>query len=126
MDSVTADNAWETAEWLLRVVGFPIEGRYHAADSNLHHLCENEKAKDKIFGMIRQYVFDSEHDATHGTCWKIWAQLGVGADTGYALPPNAGKLLLNKDTQVELKHLFAIVFDNDRVVLGLLREAIVQ
>ncbi|MCL2059743.1 MAG: hypothetical protein FWH01_11935 [Oscillospiraceae bacterium] len=123
LDAVTSDNALETAQWLLSMVGFPIEGRYHAADSNLHNLCENAAAKEKIFGMIRQYVFDSEHDATHGTCWKIWAQLGVGAETGYALPPNAAALLLNKDTRNELKRLFKIVFENDRVVLKLLKEA---
>jgi hypothetical protein len=39
------------------------------------------------------------------------------------LPPNAGELLLKKETQTELKRLFKIVFDNDRVVLKLLREA---
>jgi hypothetical protein len=123
LDAVTPDNAWKTAQWLLSIVGFPIEARWHAAESNLHHHCKNEKAKAKIFGMIRQYVFDRELDATHGTCWKIWAQLGVGTGTGFALPPDAGELLLKKGTQAELKRLFAIVFDNDRVVLDLLREA---
>ena len=123
LDAVTTENAWETAQWLLSIVGFPIEGRYHAADSNLHHFCENKDAREKIFGMIRQYVFDRELDATHGTCWKIWAQLGVGTETGFALPPDAGRLLLNKETQTELKRLFAIVFNNDKKVLELLREA---
>ena len=123
LDGVAPENAWETAQWLIRIVGFPIEARWHAAESNLHHDCANEKAKEKIFGMIRQYVFDRELDATHGTCWKIWAQLGVGTETGYALPPNAGELLLKKECQVELKRLFAIVFGNDRAVLEYLREA---
>ena len=123
LDGVTPENAWETAEWLLSIVGFPIEARWHAAESNLHRHCPDKEAQTKMFGMIRQYVFDSEHDATHGTCWKIWAQLGVGTDTGYALPPNAGDLLLKRETQTELKRLFAIVFHNDRVVLELLREA---
>jgi hypothetical protein len=57
--------------------------------------------------MIRQYVFDNELDATHGTCWKIWAQLVVGAETGFALPPNAGRLLLSKETQTELNAFVA-------------------
>ena len=123
LDGITADNVQETAEWLLDKVGFRIEACWHAADSELYTLCENEAAKEKIFGMIRQYVFDSEHDATHGTCWKIWAQLGVGPETNYAPPPNAGELLLKPETQAELKRLFTIVFENDRVVLKLLREA---
>ena len=76
-----------------------------------------------MFDVIRYYVFDHALDATHGTCWKIWAQLGVGTETGFALPPNAGELLLKKETQTELKRLFSIVFDNDVVVLKLLREA---
>ena len=123
LDGVTHENARATAEWLLGIVGFPIEARWHFAESNLHYHCENEEAKEKIFGIIRQYVFDSEHDATHGTCWKIWAQLGVGTHTGYALPPNAGDLLEKSETRAELKRLFEIVFYNDRVVLDLLREA---
>lgn len=123
LDEVTPENSRETAQWLLSIVGFPIEGRFHAADSNLHNFCDNKDAREKVFSMIRQYVFDSELDATHGTCWKIWAQLGVGTETGYALPPNAGELLLKKETQTELKRLFAIVYDNDRVVLKLLRDA---
>ena len=49
--------------------------------------------------------------------------MGVSKETGYALPPNAGKLLSKRETQTELKRLFAIVFANDRVVLELMREA---
>ncbi len=115
--------AWETAEWLLEKVGFPIEARWHAADSSLQTLCANKAGKDKIFGMIRQFVFDRELDATHGTCWKIWGQLGVGPNTGYALPENAGKLLLKPEIRDELKRLFSIVFANDKAVLELLHEA---
>ncbi len=123
LDGVTPGNARETAEWLLAIVGFPIEGRYHIADSNLHHLCENKAAQERIFDVIRQYVFDGELDATHGTCWKIWAQLGVEPETGYALPPDAGERLLRPEVRAELKRLFRIVSANDRVVLGLLRKA---
>jgi len=123
LDAVTTENALETAQWLLAKVGFPIEARWHAADSSLIRQTENKAVQDKIFRMIRQYVFDSEHDATHGTCWKIWAQLGVGTATGYALPPNAAELILRPEAQAELKRLFAIVFHNDREVLATLREA---
>ena len=123
LDAVKAENSLETAGWLLGIVGFPIEARWHAADSSLIRQTENPAAKEKIFGMIRQYVFDSELDATHGTCWKIWAQLGVGPKTNYQLPPDAEDRLLKPETQAELKRLFGIVFYNDRVVLELLREA---
>ncbi|MCL2707610.1 MAG: hypothetical protein FWF03_00690 [Defluviitaleaceae bacterium] len=123
LDEVAEGNVQATAEWLLEKVGFPIEARWHAADSEIYVLCESEAAKEKIFGMIRQYVFDSDHDATHGTCWKIWAKLGVGPKTNYRLPPNAAELLLKPETRSELKRLFTIVFENDRVVLGLLRGA---
>jgi hypothetical protein len=123
LDKITVENTWETAQWLLSIVGFPIEARWHAAESNLWHSCINTKAQERMFGMIRQYVFDHELDATHGTCWKIWAQLGVGTETGFALPPNAGELLLHRETQTELKRLFAIIFANDKMVLKLLREA---
>jgi hypothetical protein len=123
LDGITPENVSAAAAWLLEKVSFPIEARWHAADSELCILCDVPRAKDKIFGMIRQYVFDRELDATHGTCWKIWAQIGVGTHTNYALPPNAGELLLKNETRAELKRLFAIVFENDRVVLGLLREA---
>ena len=72
--------------------------------------------------MLRQYIFDDFKDSTHGICWKIWAQLGVGPKTHYKLPEDAAGRLLEPETRAELKRLFAIVFENDRVVLGLLRE----
>jgi hypothetical protein len=123
LDGVTPENVMQTAGWLLEKVGFPIEARWHAADSELYILCGIKTAKEKVFGMIRQYVFDGELDATHGTCWKIWAQLGVGTHTNYALPPEACGLLLKSETRAEIKRLFSIVFENDRIVSGLLREA---
>ncbi|NLG24279.1 MAG: hypothetical protein GX558_02920 [Clostridiales bacterium] len=123
LDAIAPENARETAQWLLHIVGFPIEARWHAADSGLFLLCEDRAAREKLFGIVRQYVFDSELDATHGTCWKIWGQLGVGPQTDYRLPPNAGDLLLKPEAQAELKRLFAIVFENDRVASALLREA---
>ena len=126
IDGVTPANARETAEWLLGKVGFPIEARWHAAESGLPGLCGNEgknhAAWDKAFGMLRQYIFDDFPDSTHGTCWKIWAQLGVGPKTNYKLPEDAADRLLKPETQAELKRMFAIVLENDRVVLGLLRE----
>ena len=123
LEAVTASNASETAQWLLDIVGFPIEARWHAADSSLNRLSGNKKIDDTLFKIIRQYVFDNELDATHGTCWKIWALLGTGPRTNYRLPENAAELLLKEGTTAELKRLFGIVFANDRFVLDVLREA---
>lgn len=126
IDAITPENVRETAEWLLAKANFPIEARWHAAESGLPGLCsnggKNQAAWDKAFGMLRQYIFDDEPNNTHGICWKIWKQLGVGTETNYKLPENTAELLLKPETQAELKRLFAIVFENDRVVLGLLRE----
>jgi len=124
IDAITKDNAQETARWLNEIVSFPIEARWHAADSSLARLSGDKAVGDKLFWMIRQYVFDKEHDATHGTCWKIWAQLGVSPKTHYQVPKNAGNLALRPETQAELKRLFAIVFLNDREVLTVMREAL--
>jgi hypothetical protein len=124
IENVTADNAAASAQWLLDIVSFPIEARWHAAESSLNHLIDNKAVNDKLFLLIRQYVFDSELDATHGTCWKIWAQLGVGPRTGYKLTDESPHLLLKPVTQAELKRLFAIVFENDRIVLDVLHDAV--
>ena len=126
IDGITKENMIDTAQWLNERAGFPIEARWHAADSEMYILCDNEAAKEKIFAMIRQYVFDKEHDATHGTLWKVWGQLGVGPKTHYQLPRKRKviKLLSRPGAKEELKRLFAIVFHNDREVLRFLREAL--
>jgi len=124
IDAIGPDNALETAKWLNQIVGFPIEARWHVADSSLQRMTDNETAKERLFHVIEHYVFDNDLDATHGTCWKIWAQLGVGTDTGYATTPKSAELVQQPQAQAELKRLFAIVFENDRLVLGFLREAL--
>lgn len=127
IDRIGPDNAFETARWLNERAGFPIEARWHAAsctDSTLSRLTDNETARQKLFGVTERYVFDSNPDSTHGICWKIWKQLGVGPETGYALTPHSAELVGRPETKAELKRLFSIVFENDRIVLGLLREAL--
>lgn len=124
IDEITKENAQETAKWLNEIVSFPIEARWHAADSSLQRLSDDSAVADKLFLMIRQYVFDKEHDATHGTCWKIWAQLGVSPESHYRVTRKSGKLVMRPETRAELKRLFSIVFHNDREVLAVLREAL--
>ena len=108
------------------VAGYPIEARWHAAEcvgATLMRMTENQAARDRLFAVVRQYVFDGELDATHGTCWKIWGLLGVGPETGYAVLPERAAGIAEPVAKAELRRLFAIVFQNDRVVLGFLREA---
>ncbi len=126
IDAATPETAYETALWLNGVVGYPIEARWHAAEcagATLMRMTENQAVRDSLFAVVRQYVFDGELDATHGTCWKIWGLLGVGPETGYAVPPDRAAGLAEPATKAELKRLFAIVFRNDRIVLGFLRGA---
>lgn len=122
IDALAPENALETARRLNDLAGFPIEARWHVAsctDSTLPNRTGDARVREKLLGVTAQYVFDNDLPATHGTCWKIWAQLGVGPKTGYAVPENAAEYM-HAD---ELKRLFAIVFENDRIALSLLREA---
>lgn len=123
LDAVTPENSRQTAQWLLEIVGFPIEARWHAAECGIYFLDISPAVKDTLFGMLIQYIDDGRPDATHGTCWKIWAQFGVGPKTGYKMPPGAQERLLLPETRAELKRLFATVFENDRIVLDVLRKA---
>jgi len=127
IDDVTANNALETAGWLNDRVSFPIEARWHVADctdSTLPNMTQVEAVRRSLLRITRQYVFDNDLDATHGTCWKIWSQLGVGPETKYSVSERSAAQLLKPETRAELKRLFSIVFENDRIVLDLLRTAI--
>jgi hypothetical protein len=127
VDATTPKNAHETALWLNDVAGYPIEARWHAAEcagATLSRMTENPKVREKLVAVTRQYVFDSELDATHGTCWKIWGILGVGPATGYAVTPEGAAGIASSAAKAELKRLFSIVFENDRVALGFLRDAL--
>lgn len=127
IDAATPENAYETALWLNCVAGYPIEARWHAAEcagATLMRMTENQAARDSLFAVVRQYVFDGELDATHGTCWKIWGILGVGPETCYAVSPDHAAGIAEPATKTELRRLFAIVFQNDRVVLEFLRKAL--
>lgn len=126
IDAAGEGNARATALWLNERVGIPIEARWHVAsttDSTLQEMTQSEAVRAHLMAVTAQYVFDRELEASHGTCWKIWGLLGVGPETGYALPADAEERLLRPETRAELKRLFAIVFENDRVALGRLRAA---
>jgi len=133
IDEITTENARETAIWLNDRAGFPIEARYHAAVAfssgetavnGLQRMTSNKAVKD-LFGRIFFSYLADDHDETHGVLWKVWALLGVGPKTGYAVPKNAGGLVMVPETRAELKRLFALVCKNDRDVLAVLREALV-
>lgn len=127
IEQITPDNAYDTARWLNRMAGFPIEARWHAAESLCYkrsaitRLTNDDTIKDRLSELFfNRYIADN-NDETHGVCWKIWSLLSVGPQTDYKITPDAGGALLCADTQKELKHLFSIVFENDRAVLSGLR-----
>jgi len=132
IERINADNANETAHWLNEIAGFPIEARYHAAEAftsgksetyGLLRMTGRDDVRSALGRIFFSYIADNR-DETHGALWKVWAQLGVGPETGYAVPQNAGELVMRPETQAELRRLFAFVFKNDRDVLATLKEAL--
>lgn len=132
IDQITPDNAQDTARWLNDIAGFPIEARWHAAESfssgeatalGMLRLTDDPRVKDKFGKIFFNYVADNNNE-THGVLWKVWGQLGVGPETGYSLPQNITELVTRPETKAELKRLFSIVFKNDRDVLSILHEAL--
>lgn len=132
IDYITPDNAEDTARWLNDTAGFPIEARWHAAESftsgessafGMLRLTDNQRVREKLGQIFFSYIADNNNE-THGVLWKVWGQLGVGPETGYSLPPNAAELVTRPETKAELKRLFSFVFKNDRDVLSVLREAL--
>ena len=123
IDELNMDNAGETVQWLNDRVDKPIEDRFHmasCADKIRPTLTDSVKIADCMFQITKQYVFDNELDTTHGTCWKIWRLLGVSP---YVDRHPAAKVV-DPITKAELKRLFSIVFENDRIVLDWLRKAL--
>lgn len=132
IDQITPDNAEDTAKWLNDVASFPIEARWHAAETfssgesttfGIQRMTQNKGVNEKLRAVFSSYVEDKNKD-THGVCWRIWSQLGVGPESGYALSPNVKELVIRPETQAELKRLFSIIFENDRNALRALREAL--
>lgn len=64
---------------------------------------------------MARYIKGGNND-TNDVGWKIWDAPGVDPGTGYAVPRKSAALILQKETQETLKHLFAKIFENDRVV----------
>jgi hypothetical protein len=109
-----------------------IEARFHAAESftsgeatlfGMMRLSDNQAVKEKLGGVFFRYIAN-DHDETHGICWKIWGLLGVGPESGYGLSQKSGEKVMDVKTKAELKRLFALVFENDRAVREILREAL--
>ncbi|MCL2664349.1 MAG: SGNH/GDSL hydrolase family protein [Defluviitaleaceae bacterium] len=125
LDGVNEKNAAQTAKFLADTVGFAIEARWHAAEAMtpFMKMTDSEAVREQLMQVLRNYIFDSDCEATHGTCWKIWRCLGISAETGYALPNGSEGNLHDEKNRGELKKLFAAVFENDRVVIKHLREA---
>ena len=125
LDTLEAGNAQEAAGWLLGLSGFPIEARWHAAKAmpSLMAMTEDMGIRDRLCRAGLLFHLDRRPETTLGACYGIWACLGVGAETKYRLPPDAGERLLRDGTRRELRRLFGLVFENDRTALQLFREA---
>ena len=134
IDEITDENAQDTAVWLNAVASFPIEARWHAAESfttgedalyGMRRLTGDAAVKN-LFGRIFLSYIGGEYEGnTHGVLWKVWGLLGIPSKkTGFAVPKNGGELVMKPEAQIELKRLFALVFKNDRDVLAVLKEAL--
>ncbi len=121
IDTATPDNAFERAAMLGGITGMPIEARWHAAEAFcpratlLTALTDDDALRGKLGNLFFDRYIRDHNNETHGVCWKIWGELGIGPSTGYGPAPDAGARLL--EHKEELKRLFKLVFDNDRAVL---------
>ena len=132
LDHVTAENAMDTAGMMCGIISVPIEARWHAAEgfcgaeNLLCHICTNKEIHSRLSDIfLARYIKDG-NDETHGIGWKIWSALGVGPETGYAVTRQSAALILQKETQEKLKHLFAKVFENDRAVCAEIQACLEQ
>ncbi len=132
LSNVTSENAEILSFKLMGINGVPIEARWHAAEAftskgnllyslvdSLASSAESNQLKaaaEKLAELfLTRYIKDGNNE-THGICWKIWACLNVGPQTGYLPVAESFSLIQRPNVQNELKRLFKIVFDNDRAV----------
>ena len=132
LDHVTMENAMDTAGMMCGINGVPIEARWHAAESFtgtgnlLYNICTDKEIHSRLSEVFFARYIKDGNDETHGIGWKIWGALGVGPKTGYAITPESADLILQKETQETLKHLFAKMFENDRAVCAEIQACLEQ
>lgn len=132
LDHVTMENALDIASMICGINGVAIEARWHAAEAFcgaenlLCNICTNKEIHDRLRDVFfARYVMDG-NDETHGIGWKIWGAIGVGTKTGYNITQQSADLILQKETQETLKHLFAKMFENDRAVCAEIQACLEQ
>lgn len=132
LDHLTMENAMDTAGMVCAINGILIEARWHAAeafcgkDNLLYNICTNKEIHSRLSDtFFARYTMEG-NDETHGIGWKIWDAIGVGPKTGYNIIPQSADLILQKETQETLKHLFAKVFENDRAVCAEIQACLEQ
>ena len=125
LDNVTDENAVQLAyKLVVGINGVPIETRWHAAeafisiDNLLYPLTDNMEIKNKLKDLFFEYYINDNSTGTHITGWKIWGALKIGTETNYMPIPESFELIKKTEVQKELKRLFKIVFDNDRIIAG--------
>lgn len=122
LSCVTPENAAFTACVIMGINGVPIETRWHAAEAFcssenlLSSMTEDDAIKSKLSDLFFARYIANDNNETHGTCWKIWGALNIGPHTGYMPTEESFALIQTPEVQEELKHLYKLVFDNDRAV----------
>lgn len=130
LSSVTKENAQEISCKIMKMNRVLIEGRAYAGevfcscDNLLCALTDDQALKNRLKELFFSRYIKNDNGETHGTGWKIWHTLQAGPQTGY-LPVEASfALIRQKKVQDELRRLFQIVFENDRLVAKGLKEVL--
>ena len=127
IDTAGPNNAQQRADMLGKITGVPIEARWHTAEAydSIESPVSVLLKGSGLWQSVRDQLFDryihNDTGETHGVCWKIWAALGIGPETGLQTPADAGQRLCDIQNKETLKELFQRVFQNDREVLGTFR-----
>ena len=122
LENVTPENAVGMAFKFMGINGVPIETRWHAAeamisrDNLISALWDNEAQKQVLRDLFFDRYIHDNHNETHGIGWKIWGTLNVGPHTQYLPSEESFALIQKPEVRKELKDLFAVVFENDRIV----------
>ncbi len=132
LDHVTKENAMDIAGMMCGINSVPIEARWHAgeafsgAENLICDMCTNKEIHSRLSEVFSSRYIMEGNDETHGIGWKIWSALGVGPETGYNITEQSAVLILQKETQETLKHLYAKMFENDRAVCAEIQACLEQ
>ena len=123
LSNVTPENAVGLSFKMMGINGVPAEARWHAAeafisqDNLISALDEGKELHSTLSKFFFDWMIDNPTgEDTHAVCWKIWGCLNVGPGTGYMPTEESFSLIQKAEVQDELKRLYGIVFENDRLL----------